>query len=387
MKVLVIGGTGIIGTGIVESCVKRGYDVYAISRQIKSVHDKQLPVHYVKTNWYEHGQAEDVLRDRFFDVIVDGLIVKEEQIKRDLELVKGRCKHFIFISTAGVYNQPVLMATEESPKDIEKLVWDYSVNKRLAEIYVEKHYSDYDFMITTVRPPFTYGDTRIPCAMVSRKNQWTLIDRIINEKPLVFIQDRGSCHAITHISTLSEGVVDLFMNKEANRQIYHIADDNSYSWDEVINVVGSLLGKKVKIVHIPLEELKPYNWSLYTEIKYNKLNSLSLDSTKIKMLTSNVNYSVPLRFGLNMTIEHLKKEYSNRPLDKEFSEMCDILLMHSANICLSEEERMIVNEYNDSLSKDYKKSLSYISVKLIQKNMIQRIIKAAKETVKKMIYS
>ena len=363
MKILVLGGSGTIGTGIVNASVSHGHEVFALTRGIKEMQNNDK-INYIKCDWSDEKAANEVLENKQFDVIVDGLVFTEKQLIRDLERCRNHCKQYIYISTAGVYEQPAVNCNEGSPKRLEKLTWGYSFNKRKAEIYIENNRNNYDFMITTVRPAFTYGNTRVPVAVVSRVNQWTLIDRILKNEPIVFIDDGNNKHAITHISTFSEGVVSLFMRKEADGEMYHITDDNAYTWEEVIETVGRLLKVKPIVVHLPINSIKYLNNSLYQEIKYNKMVELSLDNSKIKKIAPNVNYSVPLEEGLSKTIEHLREVYSIKHIDENFNDVCDKALIDNRNLIKSDEIKIVEN-YISTISSDRKKKLQLLKIKRI----------------------
>ena len=103
--------------------------------------------------------------------------------------------------------------------------WAYSKDKKSAEEYLVNNKNRLDFEYTIIRPAFTYGKYRIPVAFVSRENQWTLVKRIINDKPIVFFNERNAKHAVTHISTFSDAVVGLFDNPEGYSKAFHISDD------------------------------------------------------------------------------------------------------------------------------------------------------------------
>lgn len=61
MKVLVIGGAGIIGTGIVEAAAEAGHDVVALSRQ-KTPIQKELPnVKRLRADWYDTNSAKAII--------------------------------------------------------------------------------------------------------------------------------------------------------------------------------------------------------------------------------------------------------------------------------------------------------------------------------------
>lgn len=381
MKILVIGGTGIIGTGLVEAACRAGHEVVAVSRQIRPIHDISLDVKYFQADWRIQTQAVAIMSNIDVDVIVDGLVFNKTQLIRDLELAKGHCKQYIYISTTGVYERPACKITEDAPKNPKNLIWSYSIEKRKAELYLESHYDDYPFMISTIRPPLTYGDTRIPCAMVGRANQYTLLDRILQGKPIVFIQD-NSVHTVTHISTFSDAVVGMFMNVKVNRRMFHVSDDESYTWDDVIKIVGEILGVKPLVVHIPVEMLKSLNRDLYKEIKYNKSCDLSLDNSAIKKISPSVCYKVPLKQGLKSTIKHLCENYADKPLDKDFNDLCDILLLNCNSLLLQQNEQNWVKTYVDAMSFQRKQQLKKIAV-VMRINSIKRSIK---QTVKNIIF-
>lgn len=316
-----------------------------------------------------------------YDVIVDGLIFNKKQLIRDLEILSGHCAQFVYISTAGVYEQPHHNTKENTPGRLEKLKWGYSYNKRDAEIFIEENHDKYSCGITIIRPPYTYGNTRIPVAVVGRFNQYTLIDRIIKHKPLVFIQDGTHKRCVTHISTFSEGTLGTFMNKKAIGNAYHVCDDESCTWEDVINTVGEILGIQPQIVHVPVEALKTYHRGLYDEVRYNKMAEVTLDNSLIKTISPNVNYRVPLIEGLSGTVKFLQENYSIRPLDDYFNCMCDAILARHKEFRLNPEEDSAAEEYVRRLNGDY--LLTLRSMKYIRKAI--NILRPARRVIRKIL--
>jgi len=104
---------------------------------------------------------------------------------KTLELFRNKCKQYIFISSATVYSKdnPEEVITEETP--LTNYDWDYSKNKISCEKILEEESRINNLQYTIVRPYITYGTTRIPFALISKNKQWTLIDRILNDKPIV----------------------------------------------------------------------------------------------------------------------------------------------------------------------------------------------------------
>ena len=72
MKILVIGGMGIIGGAITEAAALKGYDVYVLSRRKLSEKWSKLGVKGIAGNWLNDSFAEKVVSEGY-DVIVDAI--------------------------------------------------------------------------------------------------------------------------------------------------------------------------------------------------------------------------------------------------------------------------------------------------------------------------
>ena len=103
----------------------------------------------------------------------------------------------------------------------------------------------------------------------SRKNEYTLIKRIINGKPVVAFDDTDSVHSICHSSTFGSVVTDTFLNDNAKFQFIHISNDKTYKYQDIFDAISKLLEREVKIIHIDPIKLKSLNKGKYEEIIYD----------------------------------------------------------------------------------------------------------------------
>ena len=94
MRVLFIGGTGIISTACTKLAVERGIEVTLLTR------GHRPPPAGVRTI---AGDIDTVdLAGEHFDSVVDWIAFTPDQIERDLRLFgNGRTKQFVFISSAS----------------------------------------------------------------------------------------------------------------------------------------------------------------------------------------------------------------------------------------------------------------------------------------------
>ena len=161
MRVLFIGGTGIISTACTALAAERGIDLTLATRGRKPA---SLPagVKIVTVDMEDADGAAQVFADLRFDVVVDWIAFTPEQIERDLKLFRGRTKQYIFISSTSAYQKPAAdyLITESTP--LGNPFWDYSRKKIACEERLLKAWREEGFPITIVRPSLTYGQTRLP---------------------------------------------------------------------------------------------------------------------------------------------------------------------------------------------------------------------------------
>ncbi len=166
MKILFIGGTGIISTASTALAAKRGMDVTLLTR---GQHESRLPpgVKTLVADVNDPALPQKLERESF-DAVVDWIAFTPADIERDLNLFRGRIRQFVFISSASAYQKPQThyLMTESTP--LANPHWDYSRNKIACEERLMQAYRDEGFPVTIVRPSLTYGDTQIPLVL----NSW-----------------------------------------------------------------------------------------------------------------------------------------------------------------------------------------------------------------------
>jgi nucleoside-diphosphate-sugar epimerase len=150
MKVLFIGGTGIISSASSRLALERGIDLYHLNRGKTAALRPVSGVKPLIADINDEGAVISALGDLHFDAVVDWIAFTPDQIERDIRLFAGRCDQFVFISSASVYQTPPRSwpVTEDIPAD--NPFWEYSRNKIACELLL--HSAGPDFAFTIVRP-------------------------------------------------------------------------------------------------------------------------------------------------------------------------------------------------------------------------------------------
>src|SRR5260370_19404546 len=115
MKVLFIGGTGIISAAVSRQAIAKGVDLYLLNRGLRGVNPPGS--HSLTADARQPHEVEAALQGLQFDVVVNWVAYTPDDIERDMALFQGRVKQYIFISSASVYKKPPAhyVITEATP--------------------------------------------------------------------------------------------------------------------------------------------------------------------------------------------------------------------------------------------------------------------------------
>ena len=322
MRVLFIGGTGIISTASTRLAAERGIDLTLLTRGRRAV---DLPAG-VKTIQADIGDAAGALKGESFDAVVDWIAFTPDQIERDINLFRGRTRQYIFISSASAYQKPAkdYLITESTP--LANPYWEYSRNKIACEERLMKAYREEGFPVTIVRPSLTYGDTQIPLAVNSWQKSWTAVDRMRRGKKVIVPGDGSSLWVTTHNSDFSQGLLGLLGHRQAIGHAFHITSDEVMTWDQFYRITAQAAGAEARIVHIPSEFLGACLPDEVGGLTGDKAVSVVFDNSKIKRFVPGYCAKVPFAQGIQRTIAWFDADPRRKQIDEEANASWDKLI-------------------------------------------------------------
>ena len=345
--ILVIGGTGTISCGIAKEAINQSYEVTLLNRGHSSF---RVPegAKLIKGDIHNIEEFKKVLENNY-DVIVDPLTFRLNDIKRMTGLIANHCKTYMFISSVAAFGLTGDVITEGSPKNPK---WDYGIGKLECERYLENNKLPFNYII--IRPNVTYGDIRIPIPVACRKNPYTVLDRIKNDKPLVcFDLENESRRKLMDIRDFSKYVVKTINNDKSINNDYLVCSDESYTWKEAYSYLYEKLNKEQHLYYVDREVFKSFNKSLYDDIIYSKDANELCDKSKIKKDTELEYKEISLKEGISDLVDYLNTYYKDIELEEDYNLMVDALLMYEVK---NKDEYL--NDYINSLSDDYKKKVN-----------------------------
>lgn len=328
MKVLLIGGTGVISTEVSLRALQLGHEVVLLNRGTQTKGLAPDGVRQLHANIRDQEAVRSVIGTEKFDVIVDFLSFTPDQLKSTLEVFRGRYDQFIFISSAVVYDRNLTNVTEDAP--LTNLAWNYSRDKIGCEQTLAIEDRLYGCNYTIIRPNVTYGDTRIPAALIS-KQQWSFADRILRGVPIVMQDDGSALTELTHSSDFAKGICGLFMNPLAEKQAYHIVSDERLSWKEIAVKVGEALGVETRFAYISSENIirtmpMTPQGETFGVLLCHKSVSTPLDNSKIKAHVPEFICTTSFDEGIRRTINFYRTHPSFALVDEEWNRQMDHLI-------------------------------------------------------------
>jgi nucleoside-diphosphate-sugar epimerase len=324
MKVLFIGGSGLISTAVSKLAVEEGIELYVLNRG--NSNDK-LPkeVHSIIGDIYDVEGVKKALEGYSFDSVVNWINFTIDHVKRDYELLKGITKQYVFISSASAYMKPVpkYPITEDTP--LGNKYWDYSDQKRVCEEYLNSVHGD-DFNVTIIRPSHTYDDIKIMANVNDWGSEYHVIKRLLEGKKIVVPGDGTSLWTITHNSDFAKGFVPILGNPKTYGESYHITADFSYTWDQLTEIIAKELGVKADILHIPSEFIIKYIPHLEGPLMGDKMWSAVFDNSKIKEISPKFNATVRYEDIISKAVKEYQSNKSLQNVDPHFEQLYDELV-------------------------------------------------------------
>ena len=324
MKVLFIGGTGLISTAVSQLAWKKKIDLYILNRG--NHNDKvSYKIKFLKADLYNEAEMVETLDGLYFDVIVQWIAFTEEHVKRDYRLFKEHTDQYVFISSASAYQKPLpfLPITEEMP--LGNKYWEYSDNKRKCEEYLMSVHSE-DFNVTIIRPSHTYNETSFAYQLHSYKSPYNMIDRILNEKRVILPDQGMEFWTLTYNMDFAHGFLDILGNKKTYGEAYHLTSDKVYSWERLHEAVCEALGKPTKVVYIPTDYILKHFPEFTGPILGDMNTSVIFDNSKIKKVAPNYKSETDFTKIVKQAVAYYLEHEELHIIDEEFNQRYDTLI-------------------------------------------------------------
>lgn len=251
MKILIIGGTGNMGTAITSELLNRGHDLTLFNFENDDYWNGRTKRIVGNRNNREFFETE-VIKTGPWDCVIDKICFSPEDAKSNIRAFAGRTKQLIFTSTVDAYTKPA--KAYPAPVNSERKpdpAFTYGYNKAQCEFMFEEAAAKGAFNLTIIRPVATYNDSWLPLTFIAPYHGYEM-RRIRDEKPLIVTGDGTSLWPSVHRDDVAQAFVNAAGNPKAFNKSYVTAPDEVHTWITYYNTVARVMGARpVTFVNIP----------------------------------------------------------------------------------------------------------------------------------------
>jgi nucleoside-diphosphate-sugar epimerase len=327
MKLLFIGGTGLISSACSELAIQRGHELFLLNRSESKKYPAPKGATVLQADIYNSpSHVGELIKGHHFDAVVDFIAFAPNDIERDINLFRNKTNQFVFISSASAYQKPIknYLITEETP--LENPYWEYSRNKIACENFLMSEYKSNKFPVTIIRPSHTYGLSQIPFIYGSWQHPWTLVNRMKQNKPVIIPGDGTSLWVLTWNEDFAVGLIGLLGNPKAIGEAFQITSDEVLSWNQIYNEAYQVLGVERNVVYIPSDFIAKFDEHAIGSLIGDKSNSVVFDNSKIKKFVPEYNCKVKWSEGVRRSLTWFESHPEFQTIDHDAEKMWDRIL-------------------------------------------------------------
>ena len=236
MRILMMGGTRFIGVYLTKILVAQGHEVVLFNRGKKPAPVEGIQqIHGDRT---DASQLKEKLSSEKFDAIFDNNGRELSDTQPLADIFKGQVKHFVYMSSAGVY-----LKSDQLPH-IEGDATDPK-SRHLGKYETETYLKDAGLPWTSIRPTYIYGPQNY-----NDLEAW-FFDRIVRDRPIPIPGNGMHITQLGHCQDLAKAMAAVLGNEKAIGQIYNVSGDRYVTFDGLARACAAAAGKSsdVKIVH------------------------------------------------------------------------------------------------------------------------------------------
>ena len=245
MRILIMGGTRFIGVYLTKILVEQGHEVVLFNRG-----NKPAPVDGVQQI---HGDRKDAdqlkekLSGETFDAVYDNSGRELSDTQPLVDIFKDQVKHFIYVSSAGVY-----LPTDQLPHREGDPVDPNSRHK--GKHHTESYFAEVGLPWTSIRPTYIYGPQNY-----NDLEAW-FFDRITRNRPVPIPGNGLHITQLGHVEDLGRAMAAVLGNDKATGEIYNVSGDRFVTFDGLARTCAQAAGLSPDDLHLVHYDPKQFDF-------------------------------------------------------------------------------------------------------------------------------
>jgi nucleoside-diphosphate-sugar epimerase len=304
MNALLVGGTGLIGTGIVKHLVARGAKVTLYSR-----HRSPTPLPDGVTQLLGDRSNEEDFANAFaksrYDVVIDMICFTPEEAQSTVRTFTGRCEHLQFCSTVCTYGAEIPPSVLVDEACSQKSISTYGRNKVACERILERAHAERAFNVTIFRPSHTYGPgAAFVDQLEADSGTW---DRVARGLPVLCAGDGLGLWQSTHRDDCGKLFAYAALNPRTYGEAYNATRDEVLTWRAYYREAARALDTRAELIFAPASWLLARNPQRFEFLREITQFHGAYSSAKAKAHVPEFQATVALEAGARETFADMRR--------------------------------------------------------------------------------
>lgn len=327
MRVLFIGGTGLISSAVSPMLVERGHDLTLVTRGTSAkahVPDgaRAIVADALNPAALRSALKSDISARGEYDAVVQWIGFDPDHVSQDIDTFASITKQYVFISSASAYQTPPThYVVREDSTPLHNPHWQYSRDKMEAEHRLRVAHAASGFPFTVVRPSHTYGYADVPAAVNSWVHPWTWPARLLRGAPIITPGDGTSLWTLTDHRDFAVGIAGLIGNDAAIGDEFHITSNDVLTWNQIHQHIAAALGVSAdqlqeQTLHIPTDLLVRFDAEAFEgPLLGDKSNAGVFDNSKLRSLVPEFSPRHRFEDAIHESVAWFRAEASRQVVD------------------------------------------------------------------------
>ena len=326
MRILIIGGTGIISGATAREALAQGHEVFLLNRGKRP---ERLPegARLIAADINDREAVRRGVGDLRFDTVADFIAFSSADIVRDHDLFADKTAQYLFVSSASAYQTPLADWRVSEGTPLSNPYWDYARGKIACEDQLMSYWRAEQFPFTTVRPAHTYDERFLPLGLCGWKGPWQVLERMRQGKETIIHGDGASLWTITHARDVARAIVGLMGNIHAIGQAVNVVGDETLTWNQLYQCIAAALGVRLNPFYVSSHFLAiAGDAGMRASLLGERAISAVVSNARLKQLVPGFASRIRFDQGIRETVQNLVRDPAEHIPDPKYDRWCDELV-------------------------------------------------------------
>jgi nucleoside-diphosphate-sugar epimerase len=260
MRIIIIGGTGHVGTFLVPRLVQAGHEVISVSRQQRKPYRDHPAWKSVRQVAIDRPEAEktnsfgEQILKFSPDIVIDMICFTPESARNLTESLRGHVQHLLHCGTIWVHGHSEQVPTSETlPR---KPFGSYGKDKAAIEAYFLSEYRSSGFPVTILHPGHIVGPGWAPLNPAGHFNP-DVFKKLAEGKELILPNLGMETVHHVHADDVAQSFIKAIDNR--NRSVgesFHIVSEQALTLRGYATAMAAWFGQEAKLTFLPWDQWK-----------------------------------------------------------------------------------------------------------------------------------